>query len=189
MHTFRLLYPDFDIQIVSTQRLDPDWAEEAEIAVAFGSRAQFGHAGEMIMPERVVPVCSQAFLQAEASTPRTLSQAPLIHLDTALNSPWFDWASYFAARTIRRETASVSGDVSFNNYAMVVQAALGGQGMALGWLGLVDSMISSGMLVTAGPELSDTDRGYWILAPRSQDRNIDRLTDLLKAEAAAQPSP
>ena len=52
------LYPDFDIQIVSTQRLDADWAEEAEIAVAFGSRAQFGHAGEMIMPERVVPVCS-----------------------------------------------------------------------------------------------------------------------------------
>lgn len=189
MHTFRLLYPDFDIQIVSTQRLDADWAEEAEIAVAFGSRAQFGHAGEMIMPERVVPVCSQAFLQAEKPPSAALARAPLIHLDTALTSPWFDWASYFAARSIRREAEPASGDVSFNNYAMVVQAALGGQGMALGWLGLVDSMIASGMLVTAGPEISDMDRGYWVLAPRSRDRNIDRLTDWLKAEAAAQPSP
>ncbi|KEQ03538.1 choline sulfate utilization transcriptional regulator [Pseudorhizobium pelagicum] len=187
MHSFRQLYPDFDIQIVSTQRLESDWAEEAEIAVAFGSRAQFGHAGEMIMPERVVPVCSQAFLQAEETSLLSLSRAPLIHLDTALSSPWFDWASYFAAMEIRREAEPLGGDVSFNNYAMVVQAALGGQGMALGWLGLVDSMAASGMLVTAGPELSDMDRGYWVLAPRSQDRNIDRLTEWLKTEAAASP--
>ena len=187
MHAFRLLYPDFDIQIVSTQRLDTDWADGAEIAVAFGSRAQFGHSGRMIMPERVVPVCSQSFLQgevpAETDPAVILAHAPLIHLDTALSSPWFDWAGYFSTVGIRRQSGPASGDVSFNNYAMVVQAALGGQGLAIGWLGLVDSMIASGMLVTAGPEVTDSDRGYFVLSARPRDRNIDRLTEWLTTEA------
>ncbi|MCJ8517933.1 putative choline sulfate-utilization transcription factor [Pseudorhizobium tarimense] len=186
MHAFRLLYPDFDIQIVSTQRLETDWAEGAEIAVAFGSRAQFGHSGQMIMSERVVPVCSHSFFQGKDDDPaQWLSLEPLIHLDTALASPWFDWASYLSAFGIRRSTEPASGDVSFNNYAMVVQAALGGQGLAIGWLGLVDSMLASGMLVTAGPELADEDRGYWVLPSASRDRNVDRLTEWLLAEAAA----
>jgi len=186
MHAFRLLYPDFDIQIISTQRLAPDWTDEADIAVAFGTRAEFGQSGRMVMPERVVPVCSRSFLDrhGETGTDMLLSQGSLIHLDTALVSPWFDWKGYFAETGIRRQSEPGSGDVSFNNYTMVVQAALGGQGLALGWFGLIDSL-TSGMLVAAGPDVGAADRGYWMLGSKSKHPDADRLAEWLMGEADA----
>lgn len=187
MHAFRLLYPDFDIQIISTQRLAVDWTDDAEIAVAFGTRAEFGQSGAMIMPERVIPVCSQSFLDRMKTNGSTsiLAGAPLVHLDTALPSPWFDWKSYFSQAGIRRLAPPGGGDVSFNNYAMVVQAALGGQGLALGWLGLVDTLLASGMLIAAGPEVGATDRGYWMLGSKSRHPNASKLAEWLLAEAMA----
>ncbi|MFN7026825.1 MAG: choline sulfate utilization transcriptional regulator [Pseudorhizobium sp.] len=183
MHGFRLLYPDLDIQIVSTQRLEPDWSEAAEIAVAFGTKAQFSHSGRLLMPETVVPVCSQALLERVGDPAALLSTAPLVHLDTTISSPWFDWLSYFDGTGTRYRGASGSGDLSFNTYAMVVQAAVGGQGVALGWLGLVDTLLASGTLVRAGPELAAQDRGYWVVTSRSPDPNAQRLAEWLLAEA------
>lgn len=186
LHGFRLLYPDLDIQIISAQRLEPDWAEGAEIAVAFGSRAQFAQMGQMLMPERVVPVCSRTFLDRADQPAALLSTAPLIHLDTASSSPWFDWESYFEGAGIRHQRPAGSGDVSFNTYAMVVQAALAGQGLALGWLGLVDALLTSGMLIRAGPERVAEDRGYWVLTAKSkQHPSADHLADWLLREAGA----
>ena len=183
MHGFRLLYPDLDIQIVSTQRLEPDWSEGADIAVAFGTKTQFSHSGRLLMPERVVPVCSQALLERTGGQAMLLSTAPLVHLDTTILSPWFDWLSYLEGTGTRYQRVAGSGDLSFNTYAMVVQAAVGGQGVALGWLGLVDTLLASGTLVRAGPELAAHDRGYWVITSRSPDPNAERLAEWLIAEA------
>ncbi len=188
MHGFRLLYPDLDIQIVSTQRLEPDWSEGAEIAVAFGTKAQFSHSGRLLMPERVVPICSQALLERAGEQAVLLSTAPLVHLDTTVSSPWFNWLSYFEGTGIHHQRPSGSGDLSFNTYAMVVQAAVGGQGVALGWLGLIDPLLASGTLVRAGPELAAKDRGYWVITSRSPHPNGERLAEWLLAEASIDAS-
>ncbi len=182
MQSIRALHPDIDIQIVSTQRLAPDWAEQAEIAVAFGSRTEFGQDGRMMMPERVVPVCAPALLERTGTGDTLLATAPLVHLEALGASPWFDWPGYLSKAGIQRPVAAAGGDTSFNTYSMVVQAALGGQGLALGWLGLVDSQIATGLLAAAGPEITAEDRGYFLLSS-STDRNIRRLADWLLAEA------
>ncbi|CAD7051177.1 LysR family transcriptional regulator [Pseudorhizobium endolithicum] len=183
MQSFRERHPEIDIQIVSTQRLASDWADQAEIAVAFGSRAEFGHVGRMMMPERVVPVCAPALLERVCRTEDLLATAPLIHLEALASSPWFDWSGYLSGAGIHRPAAAAGGDASFNTYAMVVQAALGGQGLALGWLGLIDSQVTTGMLAKAGPEVAAPDRGYFLMSSRSADRNVRQLADWLLAEA------
>lgn len=181
MQGFRRLHPDVDIQIVSTQRLASDWADQAEIAVAFGTRAEFGQGGRMMMPERVLPVCAPALLERTGADD-LLAAAPLIHLEALGASPWFDWPGYLSEAGIQRPVAAAGGDTSFNTYAMVVQAALGGQGLALGWLGLVDSQIAAGLLAKAGPEIAAEDRGYFLLSS-STDRNVRHLANWLLAEA------
>ncbi|HEV7436187.1 MAG TPA: LysR family transcriptional regulator [Pseudorhizobium sp.] len=187
MHSLRRLYPEFDIQIGTAQRLETDWSEAADIAVAFGSRSQFALTGEMMMPERVVPICSPGLLDSldAEETGAFLPAAPLIHLDTSSSSPWFNWQSYLAESGVHHQTRAARGDVSFNNYAMVVQAALGGQGLALGWLGLVDTIAESGMLIPVGPELIAPDRGYWVLTSKAPHPNARRLADWLMSESAS----
>ncbi|MGO7718817.1 LysR family transcriptional regulator, partial [Rhizobium johnstonii] len=89
-------------------------------------------------------------------------KAILIHLDSPTPSPWFDWRIYLAEFSVTRDLHAGRGDVSFNTYSLVVQAALSEQGVAIGWMGLVDTLLSTHMLVEAGPPLEAWDRGYWL---------------------------
>lgn len=185
MHAFRQSHPELDLQIVATQRLAPGWEEDSDIAVAFGSRGEFGQEAILLMPERVLPICTPAFLAKHGpfDEPGALAGVPLIHLDAAVPSPWFEWTSYLAEAGTGRKADAMLGDMSFNTYAMVIQAALAGQGLALGWLGLVDQIIDSGMLCRAGAVLERKERGYWLLVSRARRAGVEQLADWLVAEA------
>lgn len=185
MHAFRALYPNVDIQIVATQRVQGDRSDDGDVAVVFGTRAEFERQAVLLLPERVTPVCTKGFLDRHGAivTPADLARARLIHLDAPEPSPWFDWRRYFAQLGVSRNPNAGQGDLSFNTYSLVVQAAIGEQGVAIGWMGLVDPLLASGMLRTAGPTLEAPDRGYWLLPPRTRDAQSDLLTAWLMAEA------
>ncbi len=155
MDGFRHLHPETDMQIVATQRLAAGFRDEADVAVVFGTRAEFGSVG---------------------------NKARLIHLDAPLPSPWFDWRSYFAEFSVLRDINAGRGDISFNTYSLVVQAALSEQGVAIGWMGLVDTLLSARMLLKAGPPLEAPDRGYWLVPPRSPNIHSERLSAWLSDE-------
>ncbi|PDT04597.1 LysR family transcriptional regulator [Rhizobium chutanense] len=177
MDGFRLLHPETDIQIVATQRFAAGFRDEADVAVVFGTRAEFGAIGTLLLPEKVVPVCTRGFLDRNGpfDDPRQLAKAVLIHLDTPMPSPWFDWRSYLTEFSVTRDINAGRGDISFNTYSLVVQAALSAQGVAIGWMGLVDTLLCARMLVEAGPPLEAQDRGYWLVPPRSPSARSDGL--------------
>jgi putative choline sulfate-utilization transcription factor len=185
MHAFRLLYPDMDIQIIATQRMERDRSGEGDVSVVFGSRADFGRDARLLLPEKVAPVCSPGFLERNGpfAAPADLARNRLVHLDTAAPSPWFDWRSYFSEFGIGREAYAGQGDLSFNTYSLVVQAALGEQGLALGWMGLVDTLLETGILSVAGPMIEAPDRGYWLLQPKSRTPQSEQLSAWMLAEA------
>ncbi|ACE93597.1 probable transcriptional regulator protein, LysR family (plasmid) [Rhizobium etli CIAT 652] len=185
MDGFRRLHPETDIQIVATQRLAAGFRDDADVAVVFGTRAEFNAVGTLLLPEKVVPVCTQGFLDRNGpfDDPRQLAGARLIHLDAPLPSPWFDWRTYFAEFSMLRDAHAGRGDISFNTYSLVVQSALSEQGVALGWMGLVDRLLQARMLVEAGPSLEAQDRGYWLVPPRSPNVHSERLSTWLSDEA------
>ena len=186
MHRFRLLCPQVDIQIVATQRQERSLSYSGDVSVVFGTREEFDPEAILLLPEKVAPICAQGFVDRYGpfSDPSQLVQATLVHLDTETPSPWFDWKSYFAEFGIARDNYSGQGDLRFNTYSLIVQAAIGEQGLALGWMGLVDSLLAGRMLVTAGPVLEAPNRGYWLLPPKSQSTHAERLTEWLVTEAA-----
>ncbi|MBX5012098.1 LysR family transcriptional regulator [Rhizobium lentis] len=184
MENFRHLHPETDMQIVATQRLAAGFRDEADVAVVFGTRAEFAAVGTLLLPERVVPVCTRGFLDRSGpfDDPGELAKARLLHLDAPLPSPWFDWRSYFAEFSVLRDINAGRGDISFNTYSLVIQAALSGQGVAIGWMSLVDTLLSTRMLVEAGPPLEAPDRGYWLVPPRSPNVHSERLSAWLADE-------
>jgi putative choline sulfate-utilization transcription factor len=186
MHSFRLLYPEVDIQIVAAQRFDRGASDGGDVTVAFGASEDFGPEAALLLPEKVAPICTQGFVDANGpfTDPALLARATLVHLDTEGSSPWFDWSSYLAGLGTVRDPYAGHGDLRFNTYSLVVQASIGGQGLALGWMGLVDSLLAGRMLVTAGPVLEAPGRGYWLLPPRMRSVHAERLVEWLVAEAS-----
>jgi putative choline sulfate-utilization transcription factor len=181
MHGFRALNPDINIQIVATQDPLGQGKHDSDVMIIFGTRQDAGDGAVLLLSEKVTPVCSPALL-AEIPAPSDIadiSRMKLIHLENTSQMHWFDWASYFKHFGVLRGAENESGDISFNNYTMVVQATIGEQGFALGWAGLVDPLVEAGVLVTAGPSLDAPGCGYWLLRPKSSDSAVRKLTGWL----------
>jgi putative choline sulfate-utilization transcription factor len=178
MHAFRKLHPDVDIQLVATHREARARPGDSEVAVVFGTREEFGGIGTLLLPEAVVPVCAPGFLAQNGplERPRDIAGATLLHLDTEGPSPWYDWPAYLRDLGTSHDLPAGRGEVRFNTYALVVQAAIAGEGLALGWLGLVDPLLAAGMLVRTGPMLQAPGRGYWILPPEDATLETDQLS-------------
>ena len=191
MHAFRLLHPDIDLQIVATQRFRSEDMEPGDIAIAFGERRDFDAAASLILPEGVVPVCTAAHLAANGpfSDANALARARLVHLEAQSPSPWLDWTRYLAAFGAARAPTGHAGDLTFNTYSLVTQAAMENQGLALGWMGLVDSLLRSGILVQAGPEMRQSHTGYWLVPPAASTPSSERLMRWLLDERGAEPKP
>lgn len=177
---FRRLHPQVEVHVVASQGLGEELDEIADASVLFGRRQDFVGEPRLLMPERVVPVCAPGYLARHGPFPdaAALARAPLLHLDTVGRPRWFTWSTWLATQGVAR--APSEGDLGFNTYGFVVQAALAEQGAALGWLGLVDAHLATGMLVPVGPEVARADCGYWLtVAPRTPAATRRLIEDLL----------
>lgn len=165
MHLFQGNHPDIDLQIIATQQVRPDHLEVDDVAVTFAGRSAVPRSAGLLVTETVVPLCSPRLRASLDGTVAGLAAVRLIHLDSVGQAPWHTWDSYFASFDGGTARDGTAGDLRFNTYSHVVQAAAGGQGVALGWHGLIDSFLADGTLCTAGPELTARDRGYWLIRP------------------------
>lgn len=186
---FRRAHPGCELEIVASQELSGGLAGDADLAVRFGGRRDVGAAAERLMAERVVAVCSPAFLARHGplETPHALAAAPLLHLEARERDRWFDWEGWLAGLGVARRPGTPG--LAFNSYSLVVQAALAGQGVALGWLGLVDGLLASGALVRAHPAVRESDCGYWLLADPGGSEVAARAAAWIRESCAAGAPP
>ena len=130
--TFRRHNTDIDIRLQTTDK-DIDIADEPlSFAVRLGSGDWPGYRSLRLGPEKIYPVCSPAYLE-KAGKPGTASDLPdheLIHLDEPYR-PRAVWRDWFGAQGI--DYVDRGGGLRFNDYALVIQAAIAGEGIAYGW--------------------------------------------------------
>jgi DNA-binding transcriptional LysR family regulator len=171
---FRAQHPDIAVQITAAQESRPP--RPGEVAIRFARAGDLQ--GWLWMPERVVPVAVPG-LVADGH-PEALAQAQLLHIDAPPEARWLTWAGWFSRHGIGRPRRS--GELGLNTYEFVVQAALAGQGVALGWRPLIDPHLASGALVALGAEITIEGTGYWIEAPGPVSAAHQALFDWLRAE-------
>ena len=133
-----------------------------DAAVRSGTGDFPGQSNHRLFAETVVPVASPAFATQHGlddnSTAEDVYRVPFVHMDDG-DQPWMNWAGWLAqfGITLRREPRRVL----LNNYPMVLQQALAGRGVALGWRPLIDDLLAGDALVVVGPEVHSA-RGYYV---------------------------
>ncbi len=131
-----------------------------DAAVRVASSAWKGFESITLFPEAVMPVATPMLATrlrlAEFGPAAALLDAPLLHMDAA-DRPWMSWTDWFAEFDLALPPGLRR--VEFNNYPTVLQQALAGRGVALGWSGLVDELVDDGLLQVVGPTVT-TDRNY-----------------------------
>jgi len=153
-----------DASIVTSQASAAVDLSIGDVAVTFGVPAPKGWEVTRLVDEEVVPVVSpqlaarQALFAADGA-----ARVPLLHLETPGRDRWLSWPDYFGLAGLA--PAPAGADLSFNNYPLLIQAAIAGQGVALGWRPLVDDLIERGLLVPTLGTVRNRSRGYDLLVP------------------------
>jgi putative choline sulfate-utilization transcription factor len=161
----RRLLPDINVKVVTSQLAFDPRRDHADVVIAFGDGDFAPCTATRLFPEEVVPVCSPKFREAHPpiSQPADLYAAPLLHVQPTEPERWLGWNGWFAAHGLSAPPDRHGS--TFNSYALVMNAALTHQGVALGWLPLVDELIASGQLVSLFDDPVSTPRGYFLVCP------------------------
>ncbi len=114
----------------------------------------------LLLEEVVAAVCSPQLLEKirPIQSSSDLLETQLLSLSKPATAAWQTWQGWFDSLGIAGERKK--NYISFNNYDMVTQAALSGDGVALGWIGLIDDLLDKGSLVTVTDDLVSSDAGY-----------------------------
>ncbi|BCZ79613.1 LysR family transcriptional regulator [Paraburkholderia terrae] len=157
--------PGVNVKIVTSQLGYDPHRDHADIAIAFGDGHWPPCTSTRLFAEAVTPVCSPAFrdLHAPVTVAADLAALPLLHVQPTDPERWLAWNTWFAAHGL--PAPEDSQGMMFNSYSLVVQAALMGQGVALGWTPLTDELIASGLLVHLLDTPVTTERGYYLVCP------------------------
>jgi DNA-binding transcriptional LysR family regulator len=183
---FKQLHPEIELRCITTD-IDLDLERERiDLAITLGSGEFSRHQRWHFVDEEVFPVCSPDFLARHPALtePQALSQGTLLHLEERYR-PRLDWSGWLARFGVT--PARASKGFAFNDYSIVLQAALEGQGVALGWRHIVAALIAQGRLVRPIPQSVTTDQPMYLVASRAGRARVDamHLKDWLVAEATA----
>jgi DNA-binding transcriptional LysR family regulator len=177
--------PDIDVRVAATNRVVDLERDGMDLALRYCPDAAAPAGATRLFSEILVPVAHPSLGEAAIEDPARLRRHVLIDYDDS-SRPWLQWKHWLRGAGHKTGTSG-QGRLLFNQYDQVVQAALAGQGVALGRLALVGNLLADGKLAlaTARPPVT-TDHGYWLLArPGADSRALPAVRDWILAEAAA----
>lgn len=125
----------------------------------------------LLMPEVLMPVASPDYLARHSLDPHLLDISDIAALDLIdyerFNANWISFRQWFSG-TRQPAPVRVKPRLSFSTYSMAVDAAVRGEGVTLGSLGLIAEELASGALVTLGSQRLETGYGYYLGMPRTR---------------------
>lgn len=122
---------------------------DVDLGMRFVNGPDDRHETTYIMPEILLPICSPGYSEAHRGPMRSTEET-LIFLSEAQPN----WSHLF----FPEDSSSPVNSMIFSDYAIVVQAAMLGQGVALGWMNVVCHWLRHRMLIPASPRLMTTGR-------------------------------
>ncbi|AMM16551.1 MAG: LysR family transcriptional regulator [Pseudomonadota bacterium] len=159
MNRLNKAFPSVDLrfQLISGRIGGP--LIDVDLGMRFVTQDEIDENSVLVMPELLLPVCNQRYHDQRLINSAGEHEDTVIVMDDEERG-WHDRFAAFAGH--RRRAAHM---LSFNDYAIVVQAALLGQGVALGWLNVVSHWIAQGALMPAEQELIATHRRCCLVSP------------------------
>lgn len=164
-----------------------DW----DIAIVPGTGDWPGWESTMLFGEAVRPFAAQSLADelglGPDSTPAELAHQNLLHIET-VGRPNMTWKEWFSEAGEPLNLAKPR--LVYNAYPTVIQEALAGNGIALGWQHLLSDMVERRLLVPVGPVVQRRHGGHhmcWRVG-RADERHrsiLDRLSVAIVGSSAS----
>jgi len=187
IEAFRMAHPQIDVRLDTTDRLVDLPRENISVGIRYGAGRYPGLHSNLLMTETVFPVCSPSLMTRshKLRVPQDLAAFTLIHDTTmAVHLSFPTWSTWLKSSGVTK-IKSQSG-LRVNSSVMSLQAAMEGQGIALGRSVIAADDLRQGRL--AKPFQLELESGYSYHLVYAADFPLSRAASLfcqwLKAEAS-----
>ena len=193
---FRKVHPEIDVRIAANNDVLDLERDRIDVAIRYAAPDRVPASAIQLFGEEVVPVCAPALLKDKARPlrePADLARHVLLHDDPGGSRwpalPYLQWDVWLQAMGL--SDLQPAGSLHFSHYDQLIQAAINGEGVALGRLPLMSAQIREGRLVApfekakGGGRGTYSTRAYFVLAtPSAVGReDVRHFMDWLLAEA------
>lgn len=165
LQRFTSRHPDIDVRISATIEILNLERSLFDLAIRYCRPETVPDGAVRLFGEEVLPVCSPSLLRNRSRPlrrPQDLARHVLLHFDyPGAEKMVMDWGTWLTALGIGDLKAA--GGVHFSQYEQMIQAAISGQGVALGRQPLVNELIQSGALAAPFSEAVVGTRAYFVI--------------------------
>ena len=142
MRGFREKYPEIDVRLSPSTQLTDFSREAVDVVLRYGRGEWLGMRSDQFLTEDIFPVCSPELLNGKnpLNTPEDLKLHTLLHDD--MRETWRIWLLAAGVEGVDPDRGP-----GYNLSALVIDAAVAGQGIALARSALISDDLASGRLV------------------------------------------
>ena len=145
---FRSFAPEYEVRIDATEMLVDFSEENVDVSIRYGTGDYPGLKSDCLITEQIIPVCSPKLLNPEhpLNTPQDLQYYTLLHNSWATeNLSPTNWQAWLKAANVKN--AHRFKGIYFNQNALLLEAAVDGQGVALEDVQIAERDLKSGRLI------------------------------------------
>jgi LysR family transcriptional regulator, glycine cleavage system transcriptional activator len=162
--------PNISVRLLTTDAPSELSSEANDLVILYTTGEHPRWNLTLLMKEVLMPVASPDYLSRRGLSADQLGIEDIAGLDLIdyerFNAHWISFRQWFSRVPRPLRTRLPPPRLSFSTYIMAVEAALRGEGIALGSLGLIEEQLRSGALVTIGNDRIETGFGYYLGTPR-----------------------
>ncbi|MCA1407501.1 LysR family transcriptional regulator [Ensifer sp. IC3342] len=164
--------PGISIRLLTTDSPSELASENNDLVILYSTGDHPRWSLTLLMAEELAPVASPDYLsargvQAAELQPEAIAALDLIDYDR-FNAHWISFQKWFERIAPSRHGAKPHPKYTFSTYVMAIDAALRGDGVALGSLGLVREHLNDGRLAMLGQRSLASGYGYYLGLPRNR---------------------
>tara|TARA_Y100001934_G_scaffold268005_1_gene349404 strand:- start:11447 stop:12322 length:876 start_codon:yes stop_codon:yes gene_type:complete len=163
--SFRERHPDIDVLISPSEDLVQFDRDGVDVGIRHGRGGWPGLHAERFLTEELFPVCSPSLVEGPLplTNPEHLRNHTLLHNDDPHGL--LDWREWL--RTIGVEGVDANRGPRFRDASHLIQAAIEGQGVALGRTALCAADLAAGRLVRLFEISLPADHAYYVVMPEA----------------------
>lgn len=181
---YRAHFPEVDIRLLAAARTGDLTGSGVDLAIRYGRGHWPGQISHDLFGNEVFPVCSPLYLQRNSALAELadLKHATLLHL-ARYDRNWVTWSSWFAAFGL--EEVPPQGGLLFDNYMVLIHAAIRGEGVALCGARVAEDLIRRHELVRPFDVALPSEFSFFLVEPSNRQlrRSVAHFRDWLMAEA------
>jgi LysR family glycine cleavage system transcriptional activator len=190
LHRFREQHPDIDVLLHPTVELADLEHSRVDLGVRYGSGSYPGLVSERLFDDEIFPVYSPQMASGRRvlKNPSDLRAHPLIHTEWSPGTGhWPGWSDWLRAAGVTG--VKVNKGLRFSDGALAIQAAVSGQGVALGSKALALDHLAAGRLIRPFELSLMTDFGYHIAyaKKRAEEPDLVAFRRWIISEAQGEP--